>query len=156
MVEEKQINKNHIKDKVNHSQWNSLRITVYTFEKNMRSAQAWLDGMEESGTFYERKLHLSAKRRAQARKVIADALQTVSQLGNSLDLSVKEENAASEIRGAMSVSWANLLDNRASKLSRYGRVHPDLSSTLDPIIEQLAEMALHLSAIFDGTEQEKK
>ena len=152
MAEEKQINKNHMKDKLNRSQWNALRITMYTFEKNLRSAQAWLDGTEESGTFYERKLHLSAKRREQARKVITDALQTVIQLGNSLDLSVKEENAASKIRGEMSVSWANLLDMRAGKLSRYGKVHPDLSSELDPIIEQLAEMALHLSAIFDGTE----
>ncbi len=149
-------NKNHMKDKLNHSQWNSLRITVSTFEKNLRRAQAWLDGMEETGTFYERKLHLSAKRKDQARKVIADALQTVLQLGRWLDLPVKEENAASEIRGTMSVSWANLLDNRAGKLSRYGKVHPDLSSELDPIIEQLAEMALHLSAIIDGTEQEKK
>jgi hypothetical protein len=105
---------------------------------------------------YERQTHLSVKRRELARRVIADALQTVSRLGSRLDLPVKDENAASEIRGTMSVSWANLLDNRASKLSRYGKVHPDLSSELDPIIEQLAETALHLSAIFDGTEQEKK
>jgi len=145
-----------MKDILNHSQWNSLRITVYSFEKNLRSAQAWLDGREETGTFYERKLHLSAKRREQARKYIADALQTVIELGNALDLPVQEENAASEIRGTMSVSWANLLDNRANKLSRYGRVHPVLSSELDPIIEQMAEMALHLSAIFDGKQQEKK
>lgn len=145
-----------MKDKLNHSQWNSLRITIYTFEMNLRLAQAWLDGKEETGTFYQHRLHLSARRRDQARKVIADALQMLIELGNSLDLPIKEESAASEIRGTMSVSWANLLDNRASKLSRYGKVHPVLSSELDPIIEQLAEMALHLSAIFDGNEQEKK
>ena len=44
-------NKNHMKDKLNHSQWNSLRITVSTFEKNLRRAQAWLDGMEKLGHF---------------------------------------------------------------------------------------------------------
>jgi hypothetical protein len=144
-----------MKDKLNQSQWNSLRLTVSMFEKNLRAAQAWLDGMEENGTFYQRKLHLSAKRRNQASQNIAEALQTVIQLGQSLGLLVENENVASEIRSQMVVSWTNLLDNRAAKLKRYGRVHPALSSELDPIILQLAEMALNLSAIFEESEQEK-
>lgn len=126
------------------------------FEKNLRAAQAWLDGMEENGTFYQRKLHLSAKRRQQASHNIAEALQIVTELGQSLELPLENENVASEIRSQMVISWTNLLDNRSVKLKRYGRVHPELSSELDPIILQLAEMALNLSAIFDELEQEKK
>ncbi len=145
-----------MKDKLNPSQWNSLRLTVSMFEKNLRAAQAWLDGMEENGTFYQRKLHLSAKRRQQASHNIAEALQIVTELGQSLELPLENENVASEIRSQMVISWTNLLDNRSVKLKRYGRVHPELSSELDPIILQLAEMALNLSAIFDELEQEKK
>ena len=146
---------NRMKDKLNQSQWNSLRIAVSTFEKNLRAAQAWLDGMEENGAFYRRKLRLSAKRRKQATQQIAGALQTVTQLGQSLDLPIKDENIAFEIRSQMVISWTELLDNRTGKLKRYGKVHPELASTLDPTILQLAEMALNLSALFEGSEQEK-
>ena len=126
------------------------------FEKNLRAAQAWLDGMEENGTFYQRKLHLSARRRKQARQHIAEALQAVTRLGQSLGLSVENENMASEIRSQMVISWTNLLDNRTDKLKRYGNVHPNLPNELDPFILKLAEMAINLSAIFDEIEQEKE
>ncbi len=125
------------------------------FEKNLRAAQAWLDGAEENGTFYQRALHLSEQRRKQARQLIAETVQAVTQLGQSLELPLEIENVASEVRSQMVISWTNLLDNRSAKLKRYGKVHPDLSSELDPIIEQLAEMALNISAIFEESEQEK-
>ena len=52
-------------------------------------------------------------------------------------------------------SWANLHDARAKKLTRFGKVHPELESILDQDIQNLAEIALHLSTILSKSQQEK-
>jgi len=64
-------------------------------------------------------------------------------------------NPASLIRGEMSVSWADLHDSRTRKLGRYGKVHPELSNVLDSQVQQLAEIAQNLSAIFGEYKKEK-
>jgi len=57
-----------MKDLLNPYQWNSLRITLRTFEEDLRRAQEWLDGKEEHGTLYQSKLVLHADSRKKAQR----------------------------------------------------------------------------------------
>jgi hypothetical protein len=136
------------KDLLNSIQKNSLRITLRRFEENLIHTQTWLDGYEENGVLYQRKLNLSPNRREQARQVIKAACEVIKDVSRDFDLPIESENAAVLIRGEMSISWADLLDGRATELKRAGTVNPELSSMLDPSIERLAAMALQLKNIF--------
>jgi hypothetical protein len=139
---------------LNRAQWNSLRISILSFERRLREAQDWLDGLEEHGTFYHRQLAIPDENRQEARRQIEQALQLLGRLGARLELPFQEETVNSELRSEMTISWANLLDNRASKLGRFGEVHPSLSGELDATIEELAGIANLLAAIFGETNKE--
>jgi hypothetical protein len=145
----------HMKDLLNHSQWNSLRITLRMFEENLRRAQEWLDGKEEHGTLYQYKLVLSEENRKQAQRKIKNALDQIAELSRLFEMPRENTNPASLIRGEMSVSWADLHDSRTHKLGRYGKVHAELSSVLDSQVQHLAGIAQNLSAIFGEYKKEK-
>ena len=136
-----------LKDLLNSYQKNSLRITLRMFEENLRNALEWLDGREEDGILYSRKLILSPTGREQARQYIKVALGVIEKLSFQFDLRKESSYAASMLRGELDVSWANLLDARAKKLGRYGKVHPELGNVLDADIQKLAEIAQQLSAV---------
>jgi len=144
-----------MKDLLNPTQWNSLRITLRMFEENLRQAQEWLDGKEEHGTLYHYKLILSAKNKEQAQHQIKIALDKIVELSRLFEMPKENENPASLIRGEMSVSWADLHDSRTHKLGRYGKVNPELANVLDSEVQHLAEMALNLAAIFGEYKKEK-
>jgi hypothetical protein len=139
---------------LNDSQWNSLRISILAFERRLREARDWLDGREEEGKFYRRRLSMSEDGREFARQQIEQALREVAVLGTALQVPFSNEAVNSELRGEFSVTWANLLDSRAAKLARFGDVHPKLAAELDPIIEQLAEAASLLAAVFGESDKE--
>lgn len=135
-------------DLLNPVQKNSLRITLRRFEENLHHAQAWLDGREENGVLYQRRLSLPAEDRQQAEREIRKALELIEILSRDFDLPVESENSAALIRGEMSISWADLLDSRASELGRGGEVNPNLRDALDPGIQSLAGIALSLTSLF--------
>lgn len=137
-----------MKDLLNPNQKNSLRITLRQFEENLLRAQAWLDGHEENGVLFQRKLTISDGRRQQAEKEIQTALELIRKASQDFDLPSEVENSAALVRSEMAISWANLLDSRAGELKRSGAVHPNLSATLDPGIQTLAGIALTLMTIF--------
>ena len=136
-----------MKDLLNPYQKNSLRITLRMFEENLRNALEWLDGREEVGILYKRKLNLPQENREQARQYIKFALGVIEKLSHKFDLRKESSDAASMLRGELDVGWTNLLDTRAKKLGRYGKVHPELANVLDADIQNLAEIAQQLSAI---------
>jgi multidrug resistance efflux pump len=135
-------------DLLNPIQKNSVRITLRRFEENLLHAQAWLDGKEENGVLYQRKLTLSAGRRQRAEKDIKTALDLIRKMSQDFELLSETENAAAQIKGEMAIIWADLLDSRARELKRSGAVHPELSAALDPGIQALASIALALTTIF--------
>lgn len=137
-----------MKNLLNAYQWNSLRITLLSFEESLHRAQAWLDGEEQRGLLYERRLTIPPKQQREAQREIRKALGLIAELSHLFELPKATENSTSLIRADMSVAWANLLDNRARKLGRYGDVHPELASALDPRIHKLAEAAQALTVIF--------
>ena len=144
-----------MKDLLNAYQKNSLRVSLLTFEENLRQAQEWLDGREESGILYERRLTISGEHREQADRAIQSALGLIEKLRDAFELEMQFENAASILQGNLTVNWANLMDTQANKLRRYGKVHPNLPAVLDSDIQNLARIALQLSAILGQSTQEK-
>ena len=137
-----------MKELLNPVQKNALQITLRRFEENLLHAQSWLDGSEEDGVLHRRKLVLSEKNRQLAGQAIKEARELIEKTSHDFDLSDESENAASSIRGKMSISWADLMDSRAEKLNRCGKVHPGLSDALDPGIVHMAEIALRLTTLF--------
>jgi hypothetical protein len=144
-----------MRELLNDSQWNSLRIALVSFEKRLREAQSWLQGRQDQGKLYERRLAISPENSVAAEHLIAQALRPLGTLAARLDVPVRPERVGSELRGELAISWANLLDCRANKLGRFGDVHPKLSRELDPTIEQLADIANYLAAIFGESDKEK-
>jgi hypothetical protein len=134
---------------LNPQQRSSLRITLQSFEKNLREAQSWLDGAEENGILYKAKLQISKAHRQQLTGEISEALNQIGALSRKFELEKKEENPLSLIRSEMVISWANLLDSRTAKMARYGNISTGLAAMLDPAVDDLAETALYLSKIFE-------
>jgi len=144
-----------MKDLLNPYQKNSLRVTLQTFEEDLRHTLDWLDGREENGILYNRRLNLPKEGREHARQGINVALGLIENLRKKFELHKETSDAASMLQGELTVSWANLHDARAKKLTRFGKVHPELESILDQDIQNLAEIALHLSTILSKSQQEK-
>ena len=136
-------------DLLNPQQRSSLRGALQSFEKSLRDAQAWLDGAEENGILYNARVRMPEERRREVAREIAEALDHIGELSRSLQLEKKEENPLRLIGSELVINWANLLDSRSAKLSRYGNVAPDLEERLDPAMLDLAETALRLSSIFE-------
>ncbi len=122
------------------------------FEENLHHAQEWLDGREEKGILYHRKLEMSEDKRRLAKHIIKTALGLIEKLSSKFGLEAESQNAASMFQGELTVSWANLIDSQAGKLRRYGRVHPELGGMLDADIQKLAMIALQLSAVLGESE----
>ena len=125
------------------------------FEENLRHAQEWLDGREEHGILYHRKLEMPEESRRHANHVIKTALGLIEKLSEKFGLEAESQNPASMFQGELTVNWANLIDSQAGKLRKYGKIHPELGGMLDPDIQKLARIALKLSAILGESQQEK-
>ena len=133
-----------MKDMLNEAQYTSLAIVLRQLEDNLHQADAWLQGAEDNGILYRRKLRLPPERRAAARQVIAVALNQIAELAREFNLAQVDDNPAAIVIAEMSERWANLCDTRSDKLKRYGGVDPRLSQALDPSLDRLVELTLVL------------
>jgi hypothetical protein len=134
-------------DLLNPYQKNSLRASLLMLEENLRQTQEWVDGREEDGILYYRRLNISERNREQVHRAIETALQLIEKLGNKFELGQEFQSVAPILMGNLTVNWANLVDTKSNKLRRYGQVHPELGDVLDPDIQNLAEIAFNLSTI---------
>jgi hypothetical protein len=131
-------------DLLNESQFNSLAIVLRLLEQDLRQADEWLQGADETGILYRRKLRLQPERRAVARRHIAAALRQIAELSRQFDLQPVDDSPEATIVSEMSERWANLVDSRSDKLNRYGDVDPRLAQALDPSLDRLIELTLAL------------
>lgn len=142
--------------RLNTAQVRSVQTALSKLEERLRSAEAWLPGVEEHHILYRRCLALAPERRARLQAHIAEALGLIACLARTLDLEREEQNVASHIRAELSASWVNLCDIHSDRLHRYGSVDPALPTTLDPAVERLASLALDIAGLMDsdGNDQE--
>ena len=136
-------------DLLNPYQKGSLVTVLHMFEEDLRQADSWLDGQQAEGALYRQELRLASPQRERARERIAVALTEIASLAEALGLEPEVENPAGLISGQMSIAWASLIDSQASKLKRYGEVHPDVARQVDPHVRRLAQTALELARLFE-------
>lgn len=132
----------------NSYQKTAVTVTLLKFEEDLRQALHWLDGQDEQGILYRRKLEIPEEQRRLARARIAQALEEIRALAQRLELGAEEENASRTLMGRLSIDWENLSGTRARNLGGYGPVHPDLAQLLDRPMERLADLAKELTTIF--------
>ncbi len=132
----------------NSYQKTAVTVTLQKFEEDLRQAIHWLDGQNEQGILYRRRLEMPEEQRRLARARIELALEEIRALAQRLDLETEEENASRTIVGHISIDWENLSGTRARNLGSYGAVHPDLGKILDQPMERLAELAVELTSLF--------
>lgn len=140
---------------LNPYQKNSLRVSLVMLEENLRHTREWLDGREENGILYYRRLKISEETKKQATQRIEVALGLIEKLSTIFELDKELQSAASILQGDLTINWANLVDTKSNKLRRYGQIHPELGDMLDPDIQNLAELAFNLSTILGQSKQEK-
>jgi hypothetical protein len=132
---------------MNQAQRTSVFVALRTFEQYLRQLDHWLHGLEEDGILYRYKLDLLPEKRALMQQKIDRGLALVEELAQALQLEPEVIDLAGAVRGQMSESWANLIDSRAARLRRYGKVNPGLSQPLDPILDHLIQIAADLSQL---------
>ena len=93
-----------MKDLLNPYQKNSLRVTLQTFEENLRHTLDWLDGREENGILYNRKLNLPKERREDARQGINVSLSLIENLRKKFELHQETSDAASMLQGELTIT----------------------------------------------------
>ena len=141
---------------LNRAQYVALTVVLSGFERSLRQAESWLQGDWEEGVLFHTSLSLSPQQRAAALSEVATALQVIAQLAKRFRLHPADEPLTNKIAAAMSVSWANLVDARSSKLRRYGPVDPRLRDSLDPELERLAQLARSISSLVGNTAPEER
>jgi len=134
-------------DALNQAQRSAVSIVLRRFEEQLRQAEHWLKGTDETGTLYRRRLEIEAERHRNALDKIDEALHVISDLACEFDLAPVEQDLLAKINAEMTVCWADLHDTRSIKLRRYGDVDPRLAYVLDPRVDRLAELASELAAL---------
>lgn len=132
---------------MNQAQRTSVFVALRTFEQYLRQLDRWLQGLEADGILYKYRMDLPPERRGLMQQKIAIGLDVVAELAQTLQFDPEVIDLAASVRGQMSESWANLIDSRAAKLSRYGDVNPSLSLPLDPALDRLSQIAAELSRL---------
>ena len=133
---------------LNSAQQRSLRTILRIFEEDLLTAQAWVDGKEQTGALFRRTLELSPEKNAVIQAALNQAFEALKKIACQFNITRQEESAAMLLAGRMNEDWANLIDAQANKLKGFGPVNPHLADILDPPILQLADSAYHLGRLF--------
>ncbi len=134
-------------DSLNQAQRSALSIALRRLEEHLRQAEHWLNGTDEIGILYRRRLDIEAERHRIALGKIDEALQVICDLAREFDLAPVDQDLLAKLSAEMTVCWADLIDTRSIKLQRYGAVDPRLASVLDPRLDHLAELASELATL---------
>jgi hypothetical protein len=132
----------------NEYQIRRVKIVLWGFEEDLRMALRCLDGEQDEGYMYQRKLMLSEELREEARRYILEGLEEIHRLADTLDFEPEVENASRVLMGRLNIDWEYLSNLHAKDLKGYGVIHPELSNILDESAERMSRIALDLGNIF--------
>jgi hypothetical protein len=136
-------------DLLNENQRVTLTNVLRMFDESLHRAETWLDGAEEGSILYHRRLYLSEGRQQEARQKIHFALDEITALAKTFEMTPRQENASSLVYSDMIHLRADLTDTTSKKLNRYGEVDARLSEVLDPAIERLLVLASEIAQAFN-------
>ncbi len=115
----------------NEYQIRRVKIVLRGFEEDLRMVLRCLDGEQEEGYMYQRKLVLSEELQEEARRCILEGLEKIHRLADTLDFEPEIENTSRDLMGRMNIDWEYLSNLHAKNLKVYGVINPELSNILD-------------------------
>jgi hypothetical protein len=127
---------------LNIAQKTSLSITLREFEVRLARLRVLLE-QNESIT---RLTPEGARRLCQ---MIDQQQALIDDLFRRFQLKRETIDVVQSMIAELSISWTQLVDNRSDKLGRYGEVDPDLTSTLDPALDQMVKACLSMVRVLE-------
>ena len=127
---------------LNTAQKTSLSITLREFETRLRRLRVLLD-------HYETVVRLTPEGVSRLRAMIDQQQVVIDELFRRFQLTRETIDVVQSMIAELSISWTQLADSLSNKLGRYGEVDPDLTSTLDPALNQLVEGCLSMVRLLE-------
>jgi len=127
---------------MNNAQKTSLCITLDRLEAWLTEAQAMLhhNGM---------RARLTPDAVAQLRAMAEVQQSIIDDLMRRFDLPRETTDDVRRLAAGLSMSWSQLHDSKSDKLRRYGEVHPALPESLDPDLDRLIDLTMHMIRLLE-------
>jgi hypothetical protein len=125
---------------LNRSQRSSLAVTLSSLEEAVHSIYEVLDNDVEH-LFFEYTNGMCSVKATEIARELERMLEVAREMKHKFQIEAEQVDARKRILGEISTIWECLLDSRAERLRRYGKVCPELRSELDPDIDRLVRSA---------------
>jgi hypothetical protein len=119
---------------MNMAQQTSLNITLREFEVRLARLRVLLEQCDLVARLPLADAELLRQMIDRQQAIIDDSFHRLQLKRETIDV-------VQTMIAELSISWTQPVDSHSEKLNRYGEVDLDLKSTLDPAIEQMAELA---------------
>lgn len=104
---------------------------------------------EDASLLRPLRLDLSAGEERRIHDEVVALAAVIASTAESFSLVADPRDGRRVIHSRLSTLWAGLEDARPPNLGRYGDVHPQLYTALDPVIDELIARVLTILAIVD-------
>jgi len=131
---------------LNPAQRNSVTIALRVMEQTLANLTRQA-GRSETGILYQSSLPLSNGERDQMQTLVEAARREIAALAERLQLEATKEDGRCSAAAHLSDAWTMPEDIRPAKLSRYGKVDPDLLESLEPGLDRLITLSLALERL---------
>jgi hypothetical protein len=133
---------------LNDNQLRRVTVSLAQVEQALRSTEEILARSRED-LFKTVRIADDPERRREAEALIIVVRNLLLVAFARFDLLQSDEDGARVARAAFTVAWAGVEEIRSRRLSGYGAVDPSLQSSLDPLVDELSRLLLHLAHVFD-------
>ncbi len=122
---------------LNKAQKASLAVTLRVLEERLLTIKMLLQSNGMDGRVHGLKKDITEDDEKRLLSQIEIILQTLRQMADTFAIAKKTEKLSDILRAFKAYAQTVLIDEKADKLKRYGKVSPTLAEKLDPLISKL-------------------
>ena len=126
----------------------SISISLQLLDKQICQWEEWIDGHIAPGVMYQQQDSLSASRKIELRRRIAEIREVIVQLRDDLKLEPQRLNTAQVMVGQATVLWEMLAELNSYSLRGYGEVPMELAHYIDPLGQVLTQQMHDIARLF--------
>jgi hypothetical protein len=147
---EKQMAKRLIRppSEISENHRRSISISPQLLDKQICQWEQWIDGHIAPGVMYQQQDSLSASRKIELRRRIAEIREVIIQLRGDLKLEPERVNTAQIMVGQATVLWEMLAELNSYSLRGYGEVPMELAHYIDPLGQVLTQQMHDIARLF--------
>ncbi len=138
---------------LNEHQHRALSSRLALLDRQLSEAERLVTSELARGPMFAMSSDLTAREKQDLQRLLAQAREIVAKLRDRFALEVQTQDVRHWLLGHFSVLWNILHDSRAEKLKGFGDVAGDLSTQLDPEIEQLIEIVSEVKSLVSSSHQ---